>query len=68
MERERGSGLSLLEGDAQNIAIYELVPNLQEDPFITGYHVPQRVGQWREWNGTKRWGIPDICNTQNPWP
>ena len=28
MERERGSRLSLLEGDAQNIAAYELVPDL----------------------------------------
>ena len=31
---------SALEGDAQNIAIYELVPDLRGDPFIIGYHVP----------------------------
>ena len=40
MEEERGSELSLLEGNAWNIATYELVPNLQGDPFIVGYHVP----------------------------
>ena len=40
MEKERGSGLSLLEGDAWNIATYELVPDLQGDPFIISYHVP----------------------------
>ena len=40
MEKKRGSGLSLLEGDAQNIAIYKLVPDLQGDPFVIGYHVP----------------------------
>ena len=40
MEEERGSGLSLLEGDAWNITTYELVPDLQGDPFIIGYHVP----------------------------
>ena len=31
---------SALEDDAQNIAAYELVPNLQGDPFVVGYHVP----------------------------
>ena len=40
MEEERGSGLSLLEGDAQNITTYELIPDLWGDPFIIGYHVP----------------------------
>ena len=40
MEEERGSGLSLLEGDAWNITTYKLVPDLQGDPFIIGYHVP----------------------------
>ena len=63
MEKKRGSGLSLLEGDAQNIATYELVPDLRGDPFIVGYHVLQGVGQWRErmeWG--KRWEVPDICN------
>ena len=40
MEEERGSGLSLLEGDAWNIATYELVPDLWGDPFIVGYHIP----------------------------
>ena len=40
MEEERGSELSLLEGNAWNIATYELVPNLRGDPFIVGYHVP----------------------------
>ena len=47
IERERGSGLSLLEGDAQNTATYELIPDLQGDPFVIGYHVPQGVGWWR---------------------
>ena len=32
---------SALEGDAQNIAVYELVPDFWGDPFIVGYHVPQ---------------------------
>ena len=63
MERERGGGLSLSEGDAWNITTYELVPDLYRDPFVVGYHVPESVGQWREWNGGKRWGVPDICNT-----
>ena len=40
MEEERGSELSLLEGNAQNIATYELVPDLQRDPFVIDYHVP----------------------------
>ena len=40
MEEKRGSGLSLLEDDAWNIPTYELVPDLQRDPFIIGYHVP----------------------------
>ena len=40
MEEERDSGLSHLEGNAWSIAIYELVPDLQEDPFIVCYHVP----------------------------
>ena len=31
---------AFLKGDAWNIAIYELVPDLSEDPFIVGYHVP----------------------------
>ena len=29
-----------LEGDAQNIAAYTLIPDLCRDPFIVGYHVP----------------------------
>ena len=62
MEKERGGGLSLLESDARNITTYELVPDLWGDPFIVGYHVPQGVGQWRGWDGGKRWGIPDIYN------
>ena len=62
IERERGGGLSLLEGDSRNIAIYKLVQDLQEDPFVVGYLVPQGVGQWRGWDGGKRWGIPDIYN------
>ena len=37
---KRGGGLSLLEGDAQNIATYELVLDLQEDPFVVCDHVP----------------------------
>ena len=37
---KRGSELTLLEGNAQNIATYELVPDLQRDPFVIGYHVP----------------------------
>ena len=64
MEKERGSGLSLLEGNAWNITTYELVPDLQEDPFVVGYHVPQRVGWQRGWDRGKRWGVPDICNTE----
>ena len=40
MEEERGGGLSLLESNAQNIATYELVPDLGGDPFVIGYHVP----------------------------
>ena len=28
MDKKRDNGLSLLEGDAQNIATYELVPDL----------------------------------------
>ena len=47
IERERDSGLSLLEGNAWNIATYELVPDLQGDPFVIGYYVPQGVEQWR---------------------
>ena len=31
---------SALESDAQNIAAYELVPDLQGDPFTVSYHVP----------------------------
>ena len=31
---------SALEGNAWNIATYELVPDLQGDPFVVGYHVP----------------------------
>ena len=40
IERKRGSGLSLLKGNAQNIAIYKLVPDLWGDPFVIGYHLP----------------------------
>ena len=40
IEREKGSGLSLLEDDAQNITTYKLVPDLPGDPFVIGYHVP----------------------------
>ena len=47
IERKGGSGLSLLEGDAQNIAAYELFPDLEGDPFVVGYHVLQGVGWWR---------------------
>ena len=47
IERERGSELSLLEGNAWNIATYKLVPDLQGDPFVVGYYVPQGVEQWR---------------------
>ena len=66
IERKRGSGLSLLEGDAQSIATYELVPDLQGDPFVIGYHIPQEVEWWRGWDGGKRWGVPNICN-KNRW-
>ena len=66
MERGRGSGLSLSKGNAQNIAAYKLIPDLQGDPFIVGYHVPQGVGQWRERDGGKRWGVLGICNTTSP--
>ena len=62
IERERESGLSLLEGNAWNIATYELVPDLQGDPFVIGYYVPQGVEQWRGWDRRKRWGVPDVCN------
>ena len=31
---------SALEGDAWNITTYELVPDLQGDLFVVGYHVP----------------------------
>ena len=44
IEKERGGGLSLLEGDAQNIAAYKLVLELGGDPFVIGYHAPQGVG------------------------
>ena len=40
IERKGGSGLSLLEGNARNIATYELVPDLQGDPFVIDYRVP----------------------------
>ena len=40
MGKERGDGLSILEDNAQNIAIYKLIPDLQGDPFVVGYHVP----------------------------
>ena len=53
MERERGSRLSLLEGDAQNIAAYELVPDLWGDPFIIGYHIPLLlvIIFYKKWDG-----------------
>ena len=54
MEIERGGGLSLSEGNAQNITIYKLVTDLCRDPFVIGYHVPESVGWWRGWNGGKR--------------
>ena len=62
MEIERDGGLSLSEGNARNITTYKLVPDLCRDSFVIGYHVPESVGQWREWNGGKRWGVPDVCN------
>ena len=37
---KRDGGLSLLEGDARNITIYKLIPDLWGDPFVIGYHVP----------------------------
>ena len=40
MKEKRDDGLSLLEGNARNIVIYELVPDLQGDPFVIGYHIP----------------------------
>ena len=55
--------LAILEGDAQNITIYELVPDLRGGSFVVGYHVPRGVGWWRGWDGGERWGVPDICNT-----
>ena len=39
MGEKRGGGLSLLEGDAWNIATYKLVPDLWGDSFIVGYHI-----------------------------
>ena len=29
-----------LKGNAQNITAYELIPDLQGDPFIISYHIP----------------------------
>ena len=52
---------AFLEGNAQNIGTYELVPDLG-DPFVVGYHVPQGVGWGRGWDRGKRWVVPDICN------
>ena len=39
-ERREVVDLAFLEGDAWNIATYELVPDLRGDPFIVGYHIP----------------------------
>ena len=52
-----------LEGDAQNIAIYELLPDLQGDPFIVDNHIPKGLEQWRGLDRRKRRGVPDICNS-----
>ena len=38
--KEREAVDLALEGNARNITAYELVPDLQGDPFIVGYHVP----------------------------
>ena len=54
MEREKGSGLGLSEGDAWNITTYELVPNFYRDLFIIGYHIPQKVGWRRGQDGGQR--------------
>ena len=40
MERKGGDGLSLLESNAWNIATYKLVPDLQGNTFVIGYHDP----------------------------
>ena len=40
MERRRRQWNSALEGDAWNIATYELLPDLHKDPFVIGDHVP----------------------------
>ena len=43
--REKGAvDSAFLESDAWNITIYELLPDLQGDSFIVGYHIPQGVG------------------------
>ena len=51
-----------LEGDAQNIITYELVPDLWRDSFVIHDHVPHPVGQWRGWEWGKSREVLDICN------
>ena len=68
MKGKRGAvDSAFLEGNAQNIATYELVPDLQGDPFVIGYHVPQGVGWRRGWDRRKRWGFPNVCNITPSW-
>ena len=65
MEVDKEKGMvdsAFLEGNTQNISAYELVPDFEGDPFVVGYHVPQRVGWEKGWDRGKRWGVPDICN------
>ena len=38
--KRKGWWTQPLEGNAQNIAAYKLVPDLQGDPFIVHNHVP----------------------------
>ena len=40
MKRKGGDGTQPLEGDAKNIAAYELLPDLHRDPFVIGDHIP----------------------------
>ena len=40
MKRKGGGGTQPLEGNAQNITTYELLPDLCRDPFVIGDHVP----------------------------
>ena len=45
MGEKKSGGLSLSEGNAQNITTYELVLDLSGDPFVICDHIPQDVGQ-----------------------